>query len=64
MARRYAESGGVIPTESREASNPDITVPATVTRHSPRRMVMTVIAVPFTILCAVGVAVMAARRRR
>lgn len=64
MARRHAESGGVIPTESREAFNPDITVPATVTHHSPRRMVMTVIAVPFTILCAVGVAVMAARRRR
>ncbi|WP_340055682.1 S8 family serine peptidase, partial [Corynebacterium parakroppenstedtii] len=64
MARRHAESGGVIPTESREASDPDITVPATATHRSHRRMVITVIAVPFTILCAVGAAVMAARRRQ
>ena len=63
MARRHAESGGVIPTESREASDPDITVPAAAHR-SHRRMVMTVIAIPFTILCAVGAAVMVARRRQ
>lgn len=64
MARRHAESGGVIPTESRKASDPDITVPAAATHHSHRRMVMTVIAIPFTILCAVGAAVMVARRRQ
>lgn len=64
MARRHAEAGGVIPTESREASDPDITVPATATHRSHRRMVITVIAVPFTILCAVSAAVMAARRRQ
>ncbi len=64
MVRRHAEAGGVIPTESREASDPDITVPTAATHHSPRRMAMTVISVPFTILCAVGVAVMVARRRQ
>ncbi|MEJ4111861.1 S8 family serine peptidase [Corynebacterium kroppenstedtii] len=65
MARRHAESGGVMPAEPPAETASDITVPTTHTANRPaHRTVLILVALPVTIISAVGITVMIARRRR